>query len=325
MARDHARVNVTIWQDSDFRSLSPAAQHLYFVLWTHPDLSYCGVADWRPGRLAALSGGWNKDALNSAAAELSSKLFIVIDEDTEEALLRSWIKWDGLLKQPRLAVSMAKAYASTYSETLRGVLTHELAKLHSRHPEMAAFQDERITSLLEQPVVDPSELPPFGQGFGCQFGDGFTQGFTPNATSGLGAPYSSSYSNSTTPAPTSKDVGPAKPKSSSRKTQIPHDWQPNESHQQKAQEQNIDLDAEAEKFKDHAIANGKTFADWSRGFHTWLNNAQRFAPRTTGRPSGRVEPRNRAQERMDNNRAVIEQLRRLEEGFDDGPAQGELL
>lgn len=46
------------------------------------------------------------------------------------------------------------------------------------------------------------------------------------------------------------------------------------------------------------------------------------------RPSGRDQPRNRAQERMDNNKAVIEELRRLEEDVDsehDTTIQGELL
>ena len=43
------------------------------------------------------------------------------------------------------------------------------------------------------------------------------------------------------------------------------------------------------------------------------------------RPTERDKPRNRAQERMDNNRAVIENLRRIEERYGDEPLQGELL
>lgn len=106
---------------------------------------------------------------------------------------------------------------------------------------------------------------------------------------------------------------PTKPKPANRKTRIPDDWAPNESHEAKAAELGVDLHAEAEKFQDHAIANGKTFVDWSRGFHTWLNNALKFGPRPGGRPSERGTARNRADERTEQSRAVIENLHRYEQ------------
>ncbi|MDN5606305.1 MAG: hypothetical protein L0G59_12960, partial [Kocuria sp.] len=90
------------------------------------------------------------------------------------------------------------------------------------------------------------------------------------------------------------------PKPTSRKTRIPDDWAPNESHEAKAAELGVDLHAETEKFRDHAIANGKTFVDWSRGFHTWLNNAPKFAPRPGSRPSERDSPRTFGQMKHDN-------------------------
>ncbi|QPR39561.1 hypothetical protein [Brevibacterium casei] len=284
MARDHARVNVTIWQDADFRNLSPAAQHLYFVLWTHPDLTYCGVVDWRPGRLASLAGGWDKEAVIEAAAELSNNLFVIIDEDTEEALLRSWIKWDGLLKQPRLPVSMAKAYSATYSNTLRGVLTHELTKLRNRHPDLSAFEDERISSLLEQPAIDPKGLPLFREEFPQGFRHDFRQGFRRNATEGFDPLYSSSYSSSTTPAP----IEAASPRESTGRkrpsTALPDDWTYGDTHIEKAQNLNLDVDLEAEKFRDNVEAKGLRYVDWGKAFHTWLNRANDFKPRSATPP-----------------------------------------
>jgi hypothetical protein len=41
--RDHARVNLDIWGDDDWRDLTPPAQHLYFTLYTDPELSFCGA------------------------------------------------------------------------------------------------------------------------------------------------------------------------------------------------------------------------------------------------------------------------------------------
>ena len=111
--------------------------------------------------------------------------------------------------------------------------------------------------------------------------------------------------------PVVPQTGDEPKKPTPRKTRIPDDWQPNDTHRQKAAEQGIDLEAEAEKFRDHAIANGKTFADWSRGFHTWLNNAKRFEPRP-GRPP--QPPRTFDQIRHDANLDLWEQVKREEEG-----------
>src|SRR5690606_36164469 len=76
MARDHARVNVTIWGDPDFRALPAPAQHLYLTLWTAPRLSYCGVHDWRPGRIAARSTGLTADDIETIAQCLEARHFL---------------------------------------------------------------------------------------------------------------------------------------------------------------------------------------------------------------------------------------------------------
>ena len=42
MARDHARFQTAIWDDPDWLKLDQGAQHLYWMLASHKDLSYCG-------------------------------------------------------------------------------------------------------------------------------------------------------------------------------------------------------------------------------------------------------------------------------------------
>lgn len=159
MARDHARVYLSIWDDDDFRGLSPAAQHLYFVLLTAPDMTYAGVADWRPNRLCKRAGGWSPEAVEIAAQELAETLYVVVDCDTEEVLLRSLIRHDGLLEQPNMAVAVRKAWAAIASLDLRGVVVHELARLHSDRPDLKGWP--RIAELLGKPSLNPSERPPF--------------------------------------------------------------------------------------------------------------------------------------------------------------------
>ncbi|UQT02073.1 hypothetical protein SEA_CHADMASTERC_56 [Gordonia phage ChadMasterC] len=159
--KDHARINLDLWGDDDWLDLTPAAQHLYFVLWTSPGLSYCGSGEWKPSRIAQRAAGWTEQQLLRAAAELSRELFLLVDVDTEEFLLRSWVKHDGLWKQPNMAVSMTNARADMASRTLRGVVVHEVQKIRDRHPESKSWDREQVVSLLEQKAVDPATIPPF--------------------------------------------------------------------------------------------------------------------------------------------------------------------
>lgn len=174
MAREFSKMNLSINQDADWRKLPPPAQHLYMTLWNHPSLNYCGVVDWRPGRLAALSAGWATEDVEEAADCLEARLFVVIDRDTEELLVRSWVRFDGLMKQPRVAVSYANAYASTASNDIRGVVVHEGIKLRNLEPNLPGWTKRQVIEMLEMESIDPRSrtLPadPFGDGFPHRFG-----------------------------------------------------------------------------------------------------------------------------------------------------------
>lgn len=183
MPRKEARFNLGIWQDPDWRRLPFAAQYLYKLLWTHPQLSYCGVTDWRSGRLAAMTDGLTSEIVQALGDCLEARYFIVRDDETEEVLLRSWVRWDGLMKQPRLAVSYANAYAAVASDELRAVIIHELIRLRERDSDLAGFGQNAIQEMIGLPSLDPklrdTVRDPFTLGFGCQFGYGFGDGCTP--------------------------------------------------------------------------------------------------------------------------------------------------
>ena len=157
--RNYAQLNIAIWNDDDFRALTPKAQHLYFLLLSHPTLSYCGVGDWRPKRLAAMANGWTPADVEEAGAELVDRLFIVVDEDTDEYLVRTFIKNDPLMRQRNLGVSMARAYSAVASEGIRGVIVWELRRLESAHPELKSFGADEVLMVLGKPAIDPSVYP----------------------------------------------------------------------------------------------------------------------------------------------------------------------
>lgn len=207
MAREFSKFNLAIWQDDDWRAVPPPAQHLYMVLWAHPGLTYAGVVDWRPGRIAALAGGWTADEVRAAADCLEARLFIVTDEDTEECLIRSWARFDGLMKQPRMAVSFANAYAETASSEIRGVIIHELNKLHTLDPDLAGWAKPQVTDMLGLAQIDPRSraLPedPFGDGFGHTFGP--TQAQTrPDVSPSVSVPPTTATTTSTSRPSTSE-------------------------------------------------------------------------------------------------------------------------
>ncbi|WP_159067402.1 hypothetical protein [Gordonia iterans] len=159
--KDFAAVNVAIWGDDDFLDLTIDEQMLFMRLWTSPGLTYCGAGDWHPGRLAQSATDWTRERIERAAAGLSRGRFLIIDTDTDEFLLRSWIRHDGLWKTPNMAVSMANARADLASRTLRAVVVHEVRRLRDEHPEVNSWKRTAVVSLLDQKATDPATLAPF--------------------------------------------------------------------------------------------------------------------------------------------------------------------
>lgn len=157
--RAHAAIRLDMWSDDDWRSLSVAAQHLYLHLLSTPTLSYSGVADWREARIAGVSRDATGESIRAAGDELSEALFVVYDDETEEILIRSFLKHDGLLHKPNVAKAMVTAFGKTISPVIRGVIVYELNRLHDRHPEWKAFEVVEVRDLLSRPSVNPSGIP----------------------------------------------------------------------------------------------------------------------------------------------------------------------
>lgn len=188
MAREFSKTNLTIWQDPEWRALPWPAQHVYKMFWEHPSLSYCGVADWRPSKMLGWGDGWDRDTFDALVDCLRARYFLVVDEDTEEVLVRSWVRFDGIIRQPRLAVSLTKAFAEVGSNTLRGVIVDELTKLRDREPDAEGWKKPAVLALLDLPSVSAKDedVPedPFAKGFTISFGS-VSQAFGGNVTSGF--------------------------------------------------------------------------------------------------------------------------------------------
>lgn len=269
MAREYAAVKVAIWQDDDFRELSPSAQHLYFVILTSPRLSFCGVAEWRPKRILPLAKGWTMADLYAAASELTAAHLLVVDEETEEALVRSFLRHDGVMRHNKTCVSAMMAFTEIASNSIRGVIVHELNRLSQEFPDWPAWEREQVREVLKRRALAP-ELAP---------------GLAPSAAPGLGesSPWVSPIATpAPTPAPLHLASSPSEGQPSGdedatprRKPErpLPDKWEPNVRHHEIAIEKRLSITDEAARFRNHAETHDRRARDWDAAFRTWLSKS----------------------------------------------------
>lgn len=168
MARDHARIRLDIWTDDEWRDLTPGAQWLYVHLLTNHSLSFAGVADWRPARITGMATGLTADTVADLAMELQAGAFVLIDTTTEEALIRSFVKHDGLMRSPNMAKALARDHGAISSPTLRAVLVGQLKHLERQQPEMKGWPE--VAEVLEKRSMT------FAEGLANLSGEGSDKG-----------------------------------------------------------------------------------------------------------------------------------------------------
>src|SRR5690349_11147838 len=108
MPRDYAPLYTAIWNDPDWRRLRPLQQHMYMLLMSQYKVSYCGVLDWIPSRLVGHARGLAIEHIQTEVEGLVGRDYLVLDADSSELLIRSFIRWDGLLRMERPAKAIAK-------------------------------------------------------------------------------------------------------------------------------------------------------------------------------------------------------------------------
>jgi hypothetical protein len=143
--------------DDDFNALPREAQHLYLRMLAHPSINYAGIIDWRPNRWINKWPGATLAGISKAAGGLRDGGFAYFDTDTEEALIRAFVRRDGFMKSPNMAVAMKKAHALIASSTLKKVSLWELQRYHHIDPDLAGW--DKVRDLLSNPLVNPSDDP----------------------------------------------------------------------------------------------------------------------------------------------------------------------
>lgn len=163
MGRPYAKLYRDIWTDPDFTSLPAVMQYLYFFLVSQPNLNAAGVLPLTIRRWATISGGVKAGDIECDLAVLHDRKYIVMDAETEELLVRTFIRNDGLWRIPNTLYAVVRDAERTVSPTLRASLACELAALPvdeltgKRAADMKA-QVSRVVATLSA-TVRPTVAP----------------------------------------------------------------------------------------------------------------------------------------------------------------------
>lgn len=134
MAREHARLMCSIWRpDSEFRNRSASAQRLYFVVLSQREVNNAGVTPLMLSKWSRAAPDTTVVDVEKALAELEEHRYFVVDRDTEELLIRSYMRHDEVMKHPYMRRSALRAVEQIESPRLRLETAVELRRIG--HPE----------------------------------------------------------------------------------------------------------------------------------------------------------------------------------------------
>lgn len=163
--RVEARLQVSIWSDPGWRLLTPDAQRAYLLLLSQPTLTLCGVLAYTPRRWATLAAGDTVERFEIAIAELEERRFVVVDRDTEELLIRSFMRRDRVKpSNPKCWKPAMDQREAIVSPLIAETVTVEVARILAgdENPQGHGASDEA----RHEPSGEASEKTDMGDGMG---------------------------------------------------------------------------------------------------------------------------------------------------------------
>ena len=157
MARDHARFKIKVWDDADFTALRVAEQHAYFALSSNRGLSRCGVITYIPNRFENLAADLTAARLKAAVTGLRAARFVVLDEHTQELLVRTYVRHDGVLDRLNMGKATGSAFEAVVSDSIRAAIGDELARLMKEKPDLEGWKGLAMTSPMAHAMASGME------------------------------------------------------------------------------------------------------------------------------------------------------------------------
>lgn len=129
MARAFGRILSRIWDDRDFLALEAGPQRLYMFLCTQSNLNHAGLLPMTLRKWAKKATDQTPETIHRDLMALDAARFVVVDEDSEEVLIRSFVRNDDVWKMPRVMGSMVSGALEIESHRLRRVLLAEMERI----------------------------------------------------------------------------------------------------------------------------------------------------------------------------------------------------
>lgn len=319
MSDEFGKVYKRIWGDDDFKALPARQQLLYLKLISQPDISLAGVLTYAPIRWAMQTSDLDPDGLVSDFLDICRAGFVVSDLDTQEVLVRSYIRQDGGWKSPKTMIGIGNAVDRILSPVLRGVVSTELRRVDTstlsakvsdttgrssrdvvegvieRLTTVNPFVGYPILAALDTPPDSPTDTP-------CDTPcDTPSDGVSSVGTRNCNCKSSSkSNCNCKSTAPNGAGGGElalidgpsiapavAVASLSKRGHRLPEGWFPTRNDatmRAEAGRTREHLEHELEKFRDHwaAAAGSKGVrADWDATWRNWIKRADEYAASST--------------------------------------------
>lgn len=128
MARTEARIRCAIWDDEDYCSLPFEAQWLYKAILSQKDLSLCGVVIWTAKRFAKLAPNLSANTVKKSLALLIERRYVVLDDDTDELGVRTFLRNDRVIDSPNLILAMSHDFGAIRSRVIRRLILEQLGE-----------------------------------------------------------------------------------------------------------------------------------------------------------------------------------------------------
>lgn len=126
---EYGKLYKAAWGDADFKALTEGEQALYHKLISQSDTSLAGVLTYAPVRWAGQTAGMTVADIESRMAGLVEKRYALVDLETQEVLIRSYIRNDSGWRSPRTMLGVAGAVRRILSKSLRAAVSVELQRI----------------------------------------------------------------------------------------------------------------------------------------------------------------------------------------------------
>jgi hypothetical protein len=324
MARGHGRILTSIWEDPDFLALDEREQRLYLFLISQPNLNHAGLLDLTLRRWSRKARGLTSAELEKLLQRLEEAHFVVMDDDTEELLIRSFVRNDGVWRMPKVMGAAVSGALEISSPRLQAALLAEMDRipLDELSDEPTKYKGQDGPSIRQQVVIHISTLrKAFGtpdpdpsrrdSGIPSEAPSG-TPSDTPSQPPAEGGPKGSTrgrgrapHAHSPAPAPTPAPApapnpvvvevgeeasGSSEPGSSSPDGDAPIDldgFALTDSMRRWALDTfgpGLDIDYETAQFVDHFRAQNVRRPNWPAEWQKWIRRSAKYASERANRP-----------------------------------------